>query len=73
MKSYLLENTPETLQMLENLKELLQSEENGNVELAFQIIAGNDVPRSFYKYLKNTNNKIFLCHKYGLEYILHRK
>ena len=40
MKSYLLENTPETLQMLENLKELLQSEENANIELAFQIIAG---------------------------------
>ncbi len=73
MKSYLLENTPETLQMLENLKTLLQSDENANVELAFQIIAGNDVPRTFYQYLKNTNNKIFLCHKYGLEYILYRK
>lgn len=71
MKSYLLENTPETLQMLENLKSLLESEENANIELAFQIIAGNQVPRFLYKYLKNTNNKIFLCHKYGLEYVLY--
>ena len=73
MKSYLLEKTPETLQMLENLKSLLESEENANIELAFQIIAGNQVPRFLYQYLKNTNNKIFLCHKYGLEYVLYIK
>ncbi len=63
-EKYLLEESPETRQMIERLKEMLQSKDRGNWELAFELLQAGGVPEELYPYLLDDNRKILLCYKY---------
>jgi hypothetical protein len=67
---YLLEESPEARQMIERLKEMLQSKDTGNWELAFELLQAGGIPRELYPYLLDDNHKILLCYKYQFFQVL---
>jgi tetratricopeptide (TPR) repeat protein len=48
---YLLQNTPEVLQMVQNLQSLLESNKPENLELAFQLLESGGVPPRLFSHL----------------------
>jgi tetratricopeptide (TPR) repeat protein len=48
---YLLQNTPEVLQMVQNLQNLLESNKPANLELAFQLLESGGVPPRLFSHL----------------------
>ncbi|MCU0445425.1 MAG: hypothetical protein MUE85_10940 [Microscillaceae bacterium] len=48
---YLLQNTPEALQMVQNLQNLLESNKSANIELAFQLLESGGVPPQLLSHL----------------------
>lgn len=54
----------------ENLRQLLESEEEENLHLAFQLLQGLDNMEEFKEDLTNTSHKRYLCLQYGFDYLL---
>jgi tetratricopeptide (TPR) repeat protein len=48
---YLLQNTPEALQMVQNLQNLLESNKTANLELAFQLMESGGLPPQLFSHL----------------------
>lgn len=54
----------------DNIKQLLASEEEENLHLAFQLLQGLDNMEEFKDDLANTSHKRYLCLGYGFDYFL---
>lgn len=69
---YLLSNTPEARQQIKHIKQLLGSEEQENIELAYALLGGGGVPDglNFIAELKRNKDRMLLCARYGLDRVL---